>query len=233
MDGPLRLVCSPSSDRIFAHDAERLAARIPANLGSADAIAWFQAELRHSYPTAVVREQDELARTDERARTWYVSRRVNRSRISTEVSVPLPQESAYWTYVRRVVDWQISVDLTPLGLPTGQVGDEYEASYSFLGRRFVGRFRILAAHPPHSVAMEAEGSGISVWYITRFLPEGDATRVAVEGDYDLPEGLIPRIADRLLIERAIARDIDRANEAYRLLCESMAGESEAAEGGGT
>ena len=51
----------------------------------------------------------------------------------------------------------------------------------------------------------------------------------MKGDYDLPNALLARIADRLGMERAIARDIDRANEAYRRLCEGEAAREAAVE----
>ena len=80
---------------------------------------------------------------------------------------------------------------------------------------------MLAADPPRSVTIEARGSGVTVWYETTFIPIPGGTTVTVRGDYELPETFIGRIADRLGAERAIARDIDRANEAYVALCEAV------------
>src|SRR6185369_10743923 len=98
------------------------------------------------------------------------------------------------------------------------VGAAYEATYSFMGRRYAGQFRIVAADPGRSVSIEAKGSGIAVWYVTSFHPDGDGTRVHVKGDYEVPDNFLARIADRLILERAIGRDIDRANESYRRMC---------------
>ena len=50
--------------------------------------------------------------------------------------------------------------------------------------------------------------------------------MSVKGDYDLPDNVIARIADRLGLERAIRRDIDRANESYVLACRAIAEEAE-------
>jgi hypothetical protein len=215
---PVRLVCSPSTDAAFARDAAAVAARIPADLELDEARAWFETALQAAYPTAVVREQDELARTDELVIVWYVTKRNLRSRIDTSILVPVPLELAWSTYVHRVCEWQIAVQLTPITVTPDGAGSEYEACYSFLGRTIRGRFRVLTTDPPSSVACEAEGMGLSVWYTTRFSAEGDGTRVHVVGDYDLPDGLVPRIADRLGLERAISHDIDRANASYRELC---------------
>jgi hypothetical protein len=218
MPPPVRLICSPSTDRAFARDAAAAAARIPDDLELGEARAWFEAALRATYPTAVVREQDELARTDELVVIWYVTKRNLRTRIDTSLVVPVSLQDAYRIYVDRVVEWQTAVQLTPIVVTLDAAGSEYEACYSFLGRTIRGRFRVLAADPPNSVACEAEGSGLSVWYTTRFAPDKGGTRVHVQGDYDLPDGLVPRIADRLGLERAIGHDIDRANASYRDLC---------------
>ena len=83
--------------------------------------------------------------------------------------------------------------------------------------------RIIDADPPWSLTTEAGGSGIRVWYVTRFAPSSaGGTVVSVEGDYDLPEGIVPRIADRLFIERAIDRDIEAAHATFASLCEAVA-----------
>ncbi len=216
-----RLVVVPTTDTTFAEDASRLAALAPAGLAEDDLRRWIEAELRRTHPTAVVRPQHELARRPGDL-VWYVFRRIYRSRIDTFVDVPLPAEAAFDLYVGRVVEWQSVVELAPLRVSPAIVGDEYEARYTILGRQVVGRFRILAADRPRSLVIEAGGSGISVWYRSRFLPMVDGTRLHVEGDYDLPAGILGQVVDRLFVERTIARDIDRANRSFRALCEAAA-----------
>ncbi len=218
MAAPARLVFVPSADRVFAADARRIASQIPDALSGAAALSWYTHALRLVYPKAVVREQNELARNPGDEPTWYVTRRTNPFRIDTSVWVPLAPEDAYRLYVERTPEWQTSVTLTPRHVAPELVGTEYDARYEFLGARFIGAFRVLAAEPGRSVSLEAEGSGITVWYVTTFDAEQGGTRVAVHGDYALPDMLLARIADRLAIERAIARDIERANEKYRRMC---------------
>ena len=50
------------------------------------------------------------------------------------------------------------------------------------------------------------------------------TLVKVRGDYEVPNNFFAKIADRLVVERTIGRDIDRANASYRALCEQVSGE---------
>jgi Polyketide cyclase / dehydrase and lipid transport len=220
---PVRLVTVPASDDAFARDARAAAARIPPSLAHDDAIAWFETELRGRYPTAVVRAQVDLAKPHpDIGALWYVFRREYRSRISKSVHVPLRVDETFALYVDRVVEWQSAVELKPLQRSGHLVGDEYSATYRLLGQEFHGSFRIVDADPPRSLTTEAGGSGIRVWYVTRFAAEPDGgTRVTVEGDYDLPEGIVPRIADRLFIERAIDRDIEGAHATFASLCEAV------------
>jgi hypothetical protein len=226
MSVPGRLVCIPSTDTAFGGDARRIADALPAGLDRAEALEWFSAELSRAYPTAIVREQDELALVKGAPPVWYVTRREHRFRIDTSVWVPLLPAEAYRFYVEEMPDWQSAVTVTPRHVTPGLVGTEYDASYMFLGREFTGVMRIVGADPGRSVSIEAEGMGISVWYATSFVADESGTRVSVKGDYDLPDNVIARIADRLGLERAIRRDIDRANESYVLACRAIAEEAE-------
>jgi hypothetical protein len=217
-----RIVCIPSRDTSFSADVAEVAERIPDWLRPNDALGWFATELGRTYPTAAVREQDPLAKVEGEPPVWYVTRRQHHFRIDTAFWVPLPTTEAYRVYVDEMADWQTAVDLKPRQSNRLVVGAEFEASYPFMGRTYTGLLRILAADPGRSVSVEAEGSGISVWYVTSFRPERVGTQVRVKGDYELPDNILARIADRLGLERAIARDIDRANASYRAFCDKAA-----------
>jgi len=232
MTSPARIVCIPSSDASFAAEVHLVAERIPGGLGVGEALAWFTAELGRVLPGAGVREQDALAHVAGTPAVWYVTRRRHSFRIDTEVWVPLGAPAAYRLYVERVAEWQTSVRLrlTQAGQPV--VGAEFEAIYTFMGIEYRGAFRILAVDPGRSVSIEARGSGISVWYVTSFRAERGGTLVKVKGDYEVPNNFFARIADRLIVERTIGRDIDRANASYKAMCERAAADARAAEDAG-
>ena len=75
MSSAPRLITIPSRDEVFGRTARDLAARIPEDLAAAEARDWLEAELRRRYPTAEVREQDELARPEGGDLVWYATRR--------------------------------------------------------------------------------------------------------------------------------------------------------------
>ena len=233
MTPPPRLVCIPRRDATFAAHANQVAARIPVALSEDAALAWFAVELCRLYPTAVVRKQTDLARGERTEVIWYATLRGHPFRIDLTIHVPLPPTRAFDVYVGRVTEWQTAVALTPTRISPELVGTEYEATYRLLGHTYRGTFRVLAAERPRRITLEASGSGISLSYTTTFddggreeshaSPGEGGTIVRVQGDYSLPDTLLARVADRLGLERAIARDIERANEAYLRLCESIVG----------
>jgi hypothetical protein len=219
------IIASPKTDTAFVTEARAVAARIPEGFSARDSLAWYEATLRAVFPNAVVREQESLARSEGALYpVWYASNRPKPFRIATSFAVDVSLDDAFEAYVDRVTEWQTAVALVPrVGTPS-LVGRTYDATYRFLGISYTGSLRVRDADPPRSVTYEASGSGITVWYTTTFASLDDRTAVTVQGDYDLPTSLLTKIADRLHLERAIGRDIERANATYVELCEALAGE---------
>jgi polyketide cyclase/dehydrase/lipid transport protein len=219
-----RLVCIPSTDAEFAADATALLARLfDASHDEAFLRAELERRLRASYPGAVVRPQEPLARMAQSDEVvWYATKRTYRSRIAASLDVSAPPDVVFGVYVDRFPEWQRAVRLRPIE-PTGRlVGREFAATYVLFGKAFEGRFRIIEAAPPRSVRVEAVGSaGIRVWYVTSFESTGTGTHLEVLGDYDVPLTLFPRL-QRLVLERVIGRDIDRAHADLRELCARVA-----------
>jgi hypothetical protein len=222
MSVPARLVAIPTTDAAFAAEAERVAARIPDGLPPDDAFHWYRLAIRRSSPTAVIRQQDPLASLDDTQPVWYVSRSEPHFRIDSSIWVPLASAAAWRIYAERLTDWLRIVELTPRAPHGPMVGREYDTKYTFFGSDWRGIARILVAEPGRCVSVEVEGVGFTVWWITTFRQERGGTIVQVKGDYEVPHGLLARVADRVWIEGEIGRDIERANKAYRELCASEA-----------
>src|SRR2546422_282263 len=98
------------------------------------------------------------------------------------------------------------------------VGSEYAAYYELFGRLVEGRLVLVDADPPRSVRFEANGMGIRAWYMTSFAESLAGTQLTVVGDYDVPIRILPKIADRLFVERTIQRQIHAAHKALLELC---------------
>jgi hypothetical protein len=220
---PVRLVCIPSSDTDFAASARAMLAALPP-AASLDALrSTFEERLRSQYPAATVRAQEGLATlAPPGGAVWYVSNRPFQSRISAALEIPAPPDVVYHIYVDRFPEWQTGVVLRLRGSLNPVIGREYSASYKIVGRTFDGIFRVVDADPPRSVRVEALGAGgIRVWYATTFRPTPRGTALEVTGDFDVPAALLPGL-QRLVLERLIGVDIDRAHAALADLCQREA-----------
>jgi hypothetical protein len=215
----IQLVCIPSSDTAFAAHAGELLLRVPAFLTPVAAAEDLQRRLQELYPGAVVRPREALADvgTDHQI-VWYVTNRDYRSRIAASIEVRAPRDLVFDAYVMRIPEWQTAVRLREVRLTPALIGSEWTATWEFLGRKLDGVFRLTEVDPPLAVRFEASGMGVRVWYDTSFTPTATGTTVRVVGDYDVPDGILPKIVDRLFIERGIQRQIDNAHAALAELC---------------
>jgi hypothetical protein len=215
----VRLICIPSSDSAFAAAVD--AALAAATAESPDKLMpdELQRRVQVRYPGALVRPRESIAAVGHTPETvWYVTNRPFASRLSADLEVPVPVELAFRIYVERVVEWQNAVRLRPIRLMPRLVGSEYAAHYELFGRVVEGRLVLVGADPPRSVRFEANGLGIRAWYMTSFAPSALGSRLTVVGDYDVPIRILPKIADRLFVERTIQRQIDAAHQALLELC---------------
>jgi hypothetical protein len=215
-----RLITIPSTDQDLATHAQDVLDAVPEAVPLEGTRDLLQRGLQGRYPGAVVRPRDDLAEVGTfREVVWYVTHRAFRSRISASLDIPAPPDYVFRTYVERVPEWQTAVRLRPRYLTPEWAGSEWTATWEFLGRRVHGVFRIIEADAPYSVRFEASGLGmIRVWYDTSFTPSPRGTMVRVVGDYDLPDGFLPKMVDRLFVERGIQRQIDGAHNELKALC---------------
>jgi hypothetical protein len=213
-----RLITIPSANHDLATYAQDVLSAIPEDVRLHELRDLLQRGLQARYPGAVVRARDDLAELgNESEVVWYVTHRAFRSRISASLEIPGPPDFVFRTYVERVPEWQTAVRLRPSHMTPDLAGSEWTATWEFLGRRVHGVFRIIEADPPYSVRFEAAGMGIRVWYATSFTPSARGTVVRVVGDYDLPDGFLPKIVDRMFVERGIQRQIDGAHATLKAL----------------
>jgi hypothetical protein len=216
----VRLICIPSSDVAFGSRARDAFNGLPE--ATAAALPEFERTLRQWYPASIVRPQEGLATLDTGGTVWYATNRGYGSRIEATFEVGVPLELVYEIYVDRLPEWQVSLRLKLRAGSEARIGRQYTTEYDLFGRTFEGVFRIVDADAPRFLLVEAVGAaGIRVWFATIFASTEQATAVRVTGDYDLPSGLLPGIQAALL-DRFVARDIERSHAALIALCETEA-----------
>lgn len=139
------------------------------------------------------------------------------------LNAPVERVWAFVTDYARFPEWQTSlIEVRDFqGLP-GTLGFSYEAVYKGLGRRLEGRFEITEADRPRLLKEKGEMPGIGVVSTATTLepvPEGGTT-VTFVMDYEMGTSFAAGLADRLIFERSIERDIRHSNENLKALIEA-------------
>jgi uncharacterized protein YndB with AHSA1/START domain len=216
-----RLVCLPADDSDFAACAHELLETVGVELPRNDGHAEFERRLQRLYPGATVRRREPMAELGPPLETvWYVTHRPFRARLAATLEINAPIERVFRTYVDRFPEWQAGLRVRLVRRAPRLTGSEYVTSYDLFGKSIEGRLRLVAADPPNVARYEADGGGVRVWYATSFRSTSSGTRIDVTGDYELPHRVLPRIIDRLFVERSIQREIDAAHQRLRALCDT-------------
>jgi hypothetical protein len=219
----VRVVCIPSTDAAFGAYARELLASTHDDAATDIARAQFEHRLRARYPGAIVRSREPFATLGPTTEVvWYATNRTYPHQLAAIVHIAAPPSLVFDVYVDRFPEWQPSLRLRRRPPTSEQPGLLFDAEYELLGRHLQGVFRVVEADAPRSVRVEATGAGgVKVWYATSFRPEGEGTALEVFGDYDVPSTLLPRLQS-FVLERIIKRDIARAHEVLKELCEREA-----------
>jgi ligand-binding SRPBCC domain-containing protein len=106
-------------------------------------------------------------------------------------------------------------------------GDEVGSGYRFrdrlLGRDLEARVEVVAVDRPHMhTSLTTYDNGTSVRWEMRFEPVDDGTDEIDTIDYTLPNGLLYRVADRLVLRRRLEQTLERGTERFRTIVEAEA-----------
>jgi uncharacterized membrane protein len=133
-----------------------------------------------------------------------------------------------WTFLtayERSPEWQTNViEVKDFEGTPGDVGFAYTGIYRALGRQMESRSRITRAEFPRLIEEKGSGPGGSELTVSNMLeatPDG-GTELTFELDYDLGTSFLAGIADRLVMERAIERDVRHSGENLKELVEAEA-----------
>jgi hypothetical protein len=88
-----------------------------------------------------------------------------------------------------------------------ELGGVVEVVYKAGGSTFNLTFTVIEYQPHQSIAYELEGmiTGTSRYHYT---PEGDGTWLTSNYDYSLPGGILGKIADKMVVERMNAKNLE-------------------------
>jgi uncharacterized membrane protein len=141
------------------------------------------------------------------------------------LSIQAPVERV-WEFLAdyaRAPEWQSNViEVKDFEGTPGEVGFSYTAIYKAMGRRMESRSTITGAERPGFLEEKGSmpgGGEVTMTNVLEPAPDG-GTAVTFTFDYELGAGFFGQIADRLVFERAIERDVRHSSENLKALIEA-------------
>jgi carbon monoxide dehydrogenase subunit G len=116
----------------------------------------------------------------------------------------------------RLEDWITGEKLSEFSGPLDQVGTTFATTSRMLGFEMKGTLKVLEVEPLRMVHLRADMMSMDAFY--RFEPEGQATRMILEGDYDMP-GHIPEFLKSLMTKSWTERQMRHQLENFKGIAE--------------
>lgn len=80
------------------------------------------------------------------------------------------------------------------------VGQKFDWRFNMQGVDLRGQAEVTEYDPPHKSKIVSTGGSSSTW-IYSFQEEGDGTKVTLEVEYEVPENVMNKLANKLIIEK--------------------------------
>ncbi|HEV2458876.1 MAG TPA: SRPBCC family protein [Ktedonobacterales bacterium] len=103
-----------------------------------------------------------------------------------------------------------------------RLGDSFQATYSVLGMHFDEAFTYTAYVRPTTLVTRFEGPMSGTMSAALTPQDGATTRVDLAIDYQMPGGVVGKVADALLVERMNEGNAEHMLENLKLIVESRA-----------
>ena len=117
------------------------------------------------------------------------------------IDAPIEHVWAFLCDTSRWHDWQTGEEFSEFSGPVDQVGTTFVSTSRMLGFEMKGTLTVREVEPLRLIHLRSD-MPMDAFY--RLEPEGKATRLTVEGDYDLPghfPGFIKTLMSRSWVER--------------------------------
>ena len=132
------------------------------------------------------------------------------------VEAPIEHVWAYFCDTSRWSDWARMEETSDWTGPLDQVGTTYVSTAKMMGFEMKSTNTILEVEPLKLIREHTDDGPMDTFY--RFAPEGDATRVIVESDYEMP-GQIPGFIKTLVNKSWVERHMRQTLQDFKALAE--------------
>jgi carbon monoxide dehydrogenase subunit G len=142
------------------------------------------------------------------------------SRIEKSISINASPEQIWdaATDPNNWADWYVGLKEVKSIVGDGSAGTTAEMTFDMSGMKMQFKHTVLEWDRPRKWVGRTEGAidSTSTW---TYEPEGEETRVSVVMDYTVPGSVLGKIADKLVIERRNAEDMEKTLQNLKKLCE--------------
>jgi uncharacterized membrane protein len=140
--------------------------------------------------------------------------------MSTTIHVDVTPEQAFdcFTNIEKMPEWHVPTEIE-VTVPLDAVGAGYTVRSNFVGRLFETHWKIIEYDRPRLIEMKSTGS-MTMTMFGRFEPAAGGTDVTLEGEYDLPLGVIGDAAAGLYLEGSVVGDTERSLKNFKALVEA-------------
>jgi uncharacterized membrane protein len=139
-------------------------------------------------------------------------------RIETRVEAPVEHVWAFYIDTSRWPDWMPRAQCSNFSGPYDQVGTTYLSTMKTMGYEWKLTYTVLEVEPLKLIHEHTDDQGQQDNYL-RFEPEGDATRLIVESDYEMP-GHIPGALKSLMTKTFFDRQMRHMLGDFKAMAEA-------------
>jgi uncharacterized membrane protein len=131
------------------------------------------------------------------------------------IDAPIDHVWKFLCDTTRMHDWVTGEEFSEFSGPLDQVGTTFVSTSRMLGFEMKGTLTVTEVEPLRLVHLKSDYPMDAIY---RFEPEGKATRMIVEGEYDMP-GHIPGFIKNLMTKAWVERQMRHQLENFKGLAE--------------
>ena len=140
-------------------------------------------------------------------------------RLETHIEAPVEHVWAFYCDTSRWPDWMPRGRFSDFSGPYDQVGTTYVSTMKMMGFEMKQTSTVLEVEPPKLIHEKTDGWSMDSFY--RLEPDGDATRLIVEVDYEMP-GHIPGFLKNLMTKSFFERQSRHMLGDFKAMAEATA-----------
>ena len=142
---------------------------------------------------------------------------MNHIKVETRIQAPVEHVWAFLCDTAHWADWQPGYESRDFTGPFDQVGTTYVSKARMMGFEMKQTSTVVEVEPLKLIHEHYDEGPMEVWY--RFERDGDATRLAIESDWEMP-GHIPGFIKDIVSKSWVDRHMRHMLEDFKVLAEA-------------